>query len=93
MGIDIVGPMKRTAKGNRYIVVATEYLTKWVEARAISDMKATTIAKFIYEDIICRHGYPQELLSDQGTSFYNELIDALCTIIEIKHKLASAYYP
>src|SRR6185369_3132958 len=71
MGIDIIGPMKRTAKGNRYIVVATEYLTKWVEARAISDMKATTIAKFIYEDIICRHRCPQELLSDQGTSFCN----------------------
>ena len=64
-----------------------------MEAQAISDMKATTIAKFIYEDIICRHGCPQELLSDQVTSFCNELVDALCTIMEIKHKLASAYHP
>jgi transposase InsO family protein len=93
VGIDIVGPMKITRQGNRYIVVATEYLTKWVEARAIPDMKATTIAKFIYEEIICRHGCPKELLSDQGTSFCNELVRALCKIMGIKHKLASAYHP
>ncbi|CAG8737466.1 13340_t:CDS:1, partial [Cetraspora pellucida] len=52
VGIDIVGPLKIIPNGNRYIVVATEYLTKWPEAKAIPDMKATTIAKFIYDEII-----------------------------------------
>ena len=51
--IDIIGPLSITIKGNRYIVVATEYLTKWPKARAIEDTKATTIMKFIYEEIIC----------------------------------------
>ena len=64
VGIDIVGPLKVTSNNNRYIIVATEYLTKWPEAKAIPDMKATTVAKFIYDEIISWYGYPKELLSD-----------------------------
>jgi hypothetical protein len=93
IGIDIVGPLEITDQGNRYIVVATEYLTKWPEARAIPDMTASTVAKFIYEDIICRHGCPKEILSDQGKSFCNELVDNLCKLLEIRHRLASPYHP
>lgn len=93
MGIDIVGPLTVTTNGNRYIVVATEYLTKWPEAKAIKDTKATTIAKFIYEEIICRHGCPKVLLSDQGTPFCNELVDSLCQLMNIRHRLSSAYHP
>jgi hypothetical protein len=93
VGIDIVGPLSITPTGNRYIVVATEYLTKWPEARAIKDTKATTIAKFIYEEIICRHGCPKVLLSDQGTPFCNELVDSLCKLMTIRHRLSSAYHP
>jgi hypothetical protein len=93
VGIDIVGPLSITPNGNRYIVVATEYLTKWPEAKALKDTKATTIAKFIYEEIICRHGCPKVLLSDQGTHFCNELVDSLCKLMTIKHRLSSAYHP
>ncbi|CAG8818317.1 15131_t:CDS:2, partial [Racocetra fulgida] len=45
--------------GNKYIVVATKYLTKWPEARAIPDASASSVASFIIEDIICRQGCPQ----------------------------------
>lgn len=93
VGIDIIGPLTVTTSGNRYIVVATEYLTKWPEAKAIKDTKAITIAKFIYEEIICRHGCPEVLLSDQGTPFCNELVDSLCQLMQIKHRLSSAYHP
>jgi len=93
VGIDIVGPLSITGQGNRYIVVATEYLTKWPEAKALKDTKATTIAKFIYEDIICRHGCPKVLLSDQGTPFVNELVDSLCKLMTVHHRLSAAYHP
>jgi hypothetical protein len=93
VGIDIVGPLSITPTGNRYIVVATEYLTKWPEAKAIQDTKATTIAKFIYEEIICQHGCPKVLLSDQGTPFCNELVDSLCKLMTIRHQLSSVYHP
>jgi len=51
---------------------------KWPEAKAIKNAKAETVAKFIYEEIICRHGVPEEMLSDRGTSFLNQVIKELC---------------
>ena len=76
-GIDIVGPLLRTMRGNRYIVVAIDYLTKQTEAQAIQLADALPIALFIYEDIICRHGIPREITSDRRTEFVNELIAIL----------------
>ena len=55
-----------------------DYLMKWPEAKAIKNAKAETVAKFIYEEIICRHGVPEEMLSDRGTSFLNQVIKELC---------------
>ncbi|GBC33562.2 DDE-type integrase/transposase/recombinase [Rhizophagus irregularis DAOM 181602=DAOM 197198] len=78
IGIDIVGPLPTTKKGNKYIVVATEYLTKWPEARALPDAKASSVVSFFYEDIICRHGCPKEILTDRGSHFVNEMLDSLC---------------
>ena len=93
VGIDIVGPLPVTSNENRYIIVAVEYLTKWPEARAIKDIKANTVAQFIYEDIICRHGAPKVLLSDRGTSFVNSVVKALCDTMKTAHVLTTAYHP
>ncbi|CAG8767614.1 20859_t:CDS:2, partial [Rhizophagus irregularis] len=46
----------RTEEGNKYIVVAIDFFTKWPEAKAIKEANAKEISKFIYEEIICRHG-------------------------------------
>ena len=59
--IDIVGPLIITKKGNRYIVTAMDYFTKWPIAKVIKEATAKTISKFIYEKIICEYGYPQIL--------------------------------
>src|SRR5438045_4708821 len=53
MGMDIVGLLPKTDRGNMYIVVATEYLTKWPEARALQNAKASSVVSFFYEDVIC----------------------------------------
>ena len=93
VGIDIVGPLPKTTRGNKYIVVAIDYLTKWPEAKALSNATAENVADFIYEDIICRHGTPQILLTDQGTHFKNKLVTELCEKFKVKHKLSSPYHP
>ena len=93
VGIDIKGPLPITSDNNRYIIVAMDYFTKWPEAKAIADIKAETIAKFIYEEIICRHGTPEELLSNRGLSFMNQVVDQLCAKFQVKHRLTSPYRP
>jgi hypothetical protein len=93
MGIDFVGPLPRTKKGNRYILVAMDYLMKWPEAKAMKETNAENTVEFIYKEIICRHGCPKVILSDQGTHFKNNMVKGLCEKFEIKHKLSSPYHP
>ena len=56
IGIDFVGPLPRTKRGKKYIIVAMDYLTKWPEARAVFEATADATAQFLYEQIICQHG-------------------------------------
>ena len=93
IGIDFVGPLEKTRKGNKYILVATDYLTKWPEAKAMKEATAENVIEFIYKRIICRHGCPRTILSDRGTHFRNKLVDGLCEKFRIKHKLSSPYHP
>lgn len=53
IGIDIVEPLSMSTQGNRYIVVATNYATKWPEAKPIPTADFKQVSKFLYEDIIC----------------------------------------
>ena len=93
VGIDVVGPLTITENNNRYIITATDYLTKWVEAKAVPKADANTTAQFIYEEIICRHGSPKELLSDRGRNFIAETVEELCKRMSVHHKLSSPYHP
>ena len=68
-GIDAMGPLPNTGKGKSYILTSVDYLSRWVEARAVKQITAKDVAKFVYEDICCKFGVPLELLSDQGPGF------------------------
>lgn len=94
-GLDFVGPFKPKAKqtGNKYILVATDYCTKWVEAVALKDNTAASVAKFLYRNIMTRFGCPVELVSDQGGHFLNEVIRELTQKHMILHKKSSTYHP
>ena len=70
-----------------------DYLTKWVEAFAVSDQCAQTIARLLVEEVICRHGAPQKLLSDRGTNFMSELVAEVCRLMNIKNLNTSGYHP
>ena len=93
IGIDIVGPLPESKNGNRYIVVAVDYFTKWSEARALKEATAKEVSRFIYEDIICRHGCPKRILSDRGTHFNNQLIKDLTNKFDIRHGFSTPYHP
>ena len=94
-GLDFIGPIKPMAfyTNNRNIVVATNYATKWVEARALRTNTAAVTAKFLYDTIITRFGCPLELVSDQGSHFLNEAIQILVDQFLIIHRTSTPYYP
>ena len=71
VGIDFVGPLPITLKGNRYIIVTIDLFTKWSESRAVAEANASQVSQFVYEEIICRHGCPQKILTDRGAHFNN----------------------
>ena len=94
-GIDFVGPIKPPARGSgaQYIIVATDYLTKWVEAKATPKNNARTTAIFLYENIFTRYGLPLEIVSDQGVHFVNEIVEFLLAEFMISHKRLAPYHP
>jgi len=65
-------PVKR--KGERYIITAMEYLTRWAEAALVKYCSIETIAHFLFEKLITRFGCPRILMRDQGTHFINNTI-------------------
>jgi hypothetical protein len=85
--IDFVGPINPPGKctGARYIITMIEYLTKWVEARAVKDCSETIVACLIFDDIIPRFGCPKILMSNEGTHFINKNIEALSQEFEVHH--------
>lgn len=69
VGIDLVGPLQKASAGNQYIITCIDYLSKWVEAQALPDKTSRHTADFFYTDIVCRHGTPAEVISDQEGEF------------------------
>ena len=90
-----MGPINPLAQPDdkKYILVATDYATKWVEAVACSDCTTLTIARFLYENIFSRYGCPLEIITDRGSHFVNEIIDTLLQKYKIFHRKSCAYYP
>ena len=68
-GIDILGLFPQASRQRKFIIVAVEYFTRWVEAESLAKIKATAVHDFIWKNIICRFGLPHALISDNGRQF------------------------
>ena len=92
VGLDLVGPLQRTAAGNRYMITCVDYMTKWVEAIVLPDKTSKRTAEFLYSEVICRHGCPAEEVTGQGGEFQGEFQELLDKF-HIDHRLTSPYHP
>ena len=90
---DILGPLPETDKRNRYILVISDYFTKWVEAFPIPDQRAETVAKCLVDEVISRFGVPSYIHSDQGKQFESELYQEVCFLLDIKKTRTTPYHP
>ncbi|MCY6524765.1 integrase catalytic domain-containing protein, partial [Actinobacillus pleuropneumoniae] len=72
-----------------YIIVCTDYLTKWAETKAIKAATEEKVAEFLRENIFYKFGYPRELVTDQGSQFTSNLIEDLRAHHKIKHRTST----
>lgn len=93
VGVDVIGPFKPSSSQNRYIVIFTDYLSRWAEAFAVKNHDASTISKLFVENIICRFGTPDKLLSDCGAEFLSEMVAGVCDILSVNKLNTSPYHP
>nr|GEU82124.1 reverse transcriptase domain-containing protein [Tanacetum cinerariifolium] len=90
-GIDFMGPFS-SLRGNKYILVAVDYLSKWVEAKALPTNDAWVICKFL-KSIFARFGTPRAIISDRGTHFCNDQFAKVMLKYGVTYRLATAYHP
>ena len=82
-----------SSEGHKFILVAIEYYTKWVEAISLKIAIQKHIINFIKEYIICRFGIPQRLIMDNGANFTGKDIMEFCKNMKIDQRFSSVYYP
>nr|GFA29198.1 reverse transcriptase domain-containing protein [Tanacetum cinerariifolium] len=90
-GRDFMGPFPNS-KGNKYILVAVDYLSKWVEAKALPTNDARVVVKFL-KSVFFRFGTPKAIISDHGTHFCNDQFAKVMSKYGVTHHLSTAYHP
>ncbi|GKE72235.1 reverse transcriptase domain-containing protein [Tanacetum coccineum] len=90
-GIDFMG-MFPSSRGNKYILVAVDYLSKWVEAKALPTNDARVVMKFL-KSLFARFGTPRAIISDRGTHFCNDQFAKVMLKYGVTHRLSTIYHP
>ena len=90
----MIGKIEPTASnGHRFILVAINYFTKWVEAASYANVTKQVVTRFIKHNIICRYGVPERIITDNGSNLNNKMMKELYESFKIKHHNSSTYRP
>lgn len=93
VAIDVLGPLPETDQGNKYILIAMDYFSKWPEAYALPNQETVTVANVLVSQFFSRFGVPGELHSDQGRNFESSVFQEVCTLLEIHKTRTTALHP
>ena len=91
-GRDFMGPFP-SSFGNLYILLAVDYVSKWVEVAAYPKNDANTVLGFLKRNILSRFGTPKTIISDGGSHFANKVFENLMSRYGMKHIMSLAYHP
>ncbi|GFX32226.1 retrovirus-related Pol polyprotein from transposon 412 [Trichonephila clavipes] len=93
IAFDILGPLPRTASGNKYLLVVIDYFTKWPEVYPIPDQEAPTVAEAVVQHWISRYGVPLQIHSDQGRNFVSAVLKGVCELLGIDKTKTTPLHP
>ncbi|GJV03552.1 reverse transcriptase domain-containing protein [Tanacetum coccineum] len=92
-GIDIAGPFPEGSGKVKFLIVAMDYFTKWIEAKAVATITGNQVKKFVWDNIVCRFGLPGEIISDNGKQFSDNPFKDWCDKLNITQRFASVKHP
>ena len=92
-GIDIMGSLPQGKRQVKFLLVAIDYFTKWVEAEALAIIIKAKVRSFVWKNIVCRFGIPQTIISDNGRQFDSQGFRSFCSSLGIKNKYSSLGHP
>jgi hypothetical protein len=91
--MDLCGPWKGSAVGNKYVLAITDAFTKYAVMVAIPNKEAVTVAKAVFDHWVCKFSVPKTLVSDRGREFDNQIMDELCLLLGVNKRLSSVMHP
>ena len=93
MGIDIVGPLPTALAQKKFLLVATDYFSKWIEVEAFTSIKDKDVTQFIWKNIVCQFGIPRSIVTDNGPQFDSRAYKNFCQELKIKKLYSTPRYP
>jgi len=91
--MDILGPFSPGKGQVKFLIVAVDYFTKWIEAKPITIITAQQVQQFVWKDIICRYGVPHTIITDNDRQFIDKELAKFYTGLGIKHITSSVEHP
>lgn len=91
-GLDFIQNLPETKKGNKHIITAIDYATRWVVAKAVQFMTQETVLEFLYA-LVMNYGVPLEIITDRGKSFLSDAVHEYEKLIGITHMASTPYHP
>ena len=92
-GLDIVSHFPRAIENKRYLLVGTDYFTKWVEAEPLANIRDVNAKKFVWKNIVTQFGVPRILISDNGLQFDSKSFRRYCYDLGITNRYSTPAYP
>ena len=91
--MDIVGLFPRAVGNKRWLLVDTDYFTKWVEAEPLANIRDVDAKRFVWKNIVTRFGIPHTLISDNDLQFDSKAFRRYCCDLVIKNRYSTLAYP
>ena len=88
-----MGPFPKAVGNKKYLIVCTDYFTKWVGAESLANIRDMDVKRFIWRNIVIRFGVPNVLISDNGLQFDNKTFRKCCSDLGIKNRYSTPVYP
>ncbi|GJY03149.1 reverse transcriptase domain-containing protein [Tanacetum coccineum] len=92
-GIDIAGPFPEGPEKVKFLIVTMDYFTQWIEAKVVAKITGNQVKKFAWDNIVCRFGFPGEIVSDNGKQFSDNPFKDWCEKLNITQCFASIKHP